>query len=242
MATGASQVSELGSLPLAPGPPAARSGWPTEMTSTHEPMNVAHERLHGLDRDKIVAALEPILNAHGVDAVELVWRTDRGEPVLELTIERPETRVPGEGVTVELCSEISRDVSAALDVADVIAGHYRLEVGSPGLDRALYGAHDYERFAGQLAKLKLREPLPDGQRVVRGTLQGIERTPDGAARVVFSTERGELEIGLVEIESARLVFDWNSAARSRPTKGGAKPRRGTMGRGPKARGRSGDSR
>jgi ribosome maturation factor RimP len=213
------------------------------MKSTHEPMNVAHERLHGLDRDSIVAAVEPILNAHGVDAVELVWRTDRGEPVLELTIERPESRVPGAGITVELCSEISRDLSAALDVADVIPGHYRLEVGSPGLDRALYVAHDYERFAGQLAKLKLCQALPDGQRVVRGTLQGIERAPDGAERVVLSTERGELELAVSDIESAQLVFDWNSAARRRPTKGGAKASRGTNVRGLKARGRSsGDSR
>jgi ribosome maturation factor RimP len=212
------------------------------MKSTHEPMNVAHERLFGLDRDKIVAAVEPILNAHGVDAVELVWRTDRGEPVLELTIERPESRVPGAGITVELCTDISRDLSAALDVADVIPGHYRLEVGSPGLDRALYVAHDYERFAGQLAKLKLRQSLPDGQRVVRGTLQGLSKAPGGAEQVILSTERGELEIELAEIESARLVFDWNSATRSRPSKGGAQPRRGTNGRGQKARGRSGDSR
>src|SRR5690606_16699389 len=60
-------------------------------------MNVAHERLPGLDRDRILAVVEPILAAHGVDGVELVWRTDRGERVLELTIERPEARIPGHG-------------------------------------------------------------------------------------------------------------------------------------------------
>jgi ribosome maturation factor RimP len=205
-------------------------------------MNVAHERLHGLDRDRIVAAVEPILSAHGVDAVELVWRTDRGEPVLELTIERPDARLPGAGITVDLCSEISRDLSAALDVADVIPGHYKLEVGSPGVERALYLASDYERFAGQLAKLKLRQPLPDGQRVVHGTLQGLERAPGGVHKVIFSTERGELQVALDEIESGRLVFDWNTGARGRQQKGGAKPRRGKIGHGQKARGRSGDSR
>jgi ribosome maturation factor RimP len=194
-------------------------------------MNIAHERLPGLDRDRIHAVVEPILSAHGVDAVELLWRTDRGERVLELTIERPDSRIPGAGITIELCSDISRDLSAALDVADIIEGHYRLEVGSPGVERALYSAKDYERFAGQLAKLKLKQPLADGQRVVRGTLQGLERTSDGAERAVLSTERGELEIDLADIDGAQLVFDWSTQARGRPTKGGGKPRRGAKGDG-----------
>ncbi len=204
------------------------SGWPTEIPALEDRMNVAHERLHGLDRDRILAVVEPILAAHGVDGVELVWRTDRGERVLELTIERPEARIPGHGITIDLCSEISRDLSAALDVADCIDGHYRLEVGSPGVERALYSARDYERFAGQLAKLKLKQPLPDGQRVLRGTLSGLQKDSDGAERVVLSTERGELELELGEIDSAHLVFDWN-AARGRPAKSGNRPRRGAKG-------------
>jgi ribosome maturation factor RimP len=166
-----------------------------------------------------------------VDAVELLWRTDRGERVLELTIERPDSRIPGAGITIELCSDISRDLSAALDVADVIDGHYKLEVGSPGVERALYAAKDYERFAGQLAKIKLTQPLADGQRVVRGTLQGLEKTSDGVERVVLSTERGELELDLADIDSAHLVFDWNTQARGRPAKGGGRPRRGAKGDG-----------
>jgi len=67
-----------------------------------------------------------------------VWRTDRSGWLLEVTVERPDSTIPGAGVTVDLCSEISRDLSAALDVADVIQQRYRLEVGSPGLERALY--------------------------------------------------------------------------------------------------------
>jgi ribosome maturation factor RimP len=205
-------------------------------------MNVAHERLHGLDRDRILAVVEPILAAHGVEGVELVWGTDRGERVLELTIERPEARIPGQGITIDLCSDISRDLSAALDVADVIPMSYRLEVGSPGVERSLYSAKDYRRFAGQLAKVKLKQALPDGQRVVRGTLQGLETTPEGGERVLLSTERGELAFGLDDIDSARLVFDWNTQARSRPAKSGRKPHRGATSRGHKARGRSGDGR
>ncbi len=185
---------------------------------------IAHENLTGLDRERLLAAVEPVLRAHGVEGVELAWRTDRGGWVLSLTLERPEARIPGEGITVDLCSEISRDLSAALDVADVIPHRYRLEVGSPGLDRALYSARDYERFAGQPAKLKLVEPV-DGQKVVEGTLQGR----DTAGRVLLDTSRGLLSLGLEQISSARLVFDWD-AQRGKP-KGGKSPARKASSRG-----------
>ncbi|MCA9595636.1 MAG: ribosome maturation factor RimP [Myxococcales bacterium] len=169
-------------------------------------MHVAHERLTGLDRDRVLAVVEPVLRAHGVEGVELVWRTDRGGWLLELTIERPDSRIPGAGITIDLCSEISRDLSAALDLADVIPQRYTLEVGSPGLERALYGARDYERFAGQLAKIKLAQPLADGQRVIRGNLHGL----DDAGRVVVETDHGVQSFELDAIDSARLVFDWKS--------------------------------
>jgi ribosome maturation factor RimP len=173
-------------------------------------MSIAHEKLTGLDRERVLAAVLPVLTAHRVEGVELVWKTDRGGWVLELTVERPDTRVPGAGVTIDLCSEISRDLSAALDVADCIPHTYRLEVGSPGVERALYSPRDYERFAGQAAKLKLAEPMPDGQRVIRGVLNGLSE--DG--RVLLQTERGELvELDFAQIQNAHLIFKWQSRGR-----------------------------
>ena len=180
-------------------------------------MNVAHDKLPGLDRDRLLAVVEPILRAHHVEGVELIWRTDRGGWLLELTVERPDARRPGDGITVELCSDISKDLSAALDVADVIPHTYRLEVGSPGLERALYTLRDYERFAGELVRIKLREPL-EGQAVVRGKLMGL----DDSEGVVVETERGIVSLALETIESARLVFDWKGG-----TNGGSKGTRGT---------------
>jgi ribosome maturation factor RimP len=189
-------------------------------------MPPAHEKLDGLDRDRLLAVVEPVLRAHGVDAVELIWRPDRGGWLLYLTVERPGTREPGAGVTLDLCAEISHDLSAALDVADVIAGRYRLEVGSPGLERALYRLEDYERFAGQIAKVKLREAI-DGQGTVRGVLRGVE---EGA--VLIETDHGMLRVAADGIDSGRLVFDWrkgsangSSASRSRR---GAKARRASQ--------------
>jgi ribosome maturation factor RimP len=173
-------------------------------------MTIAHEKLPGLDRERVLAAVVPILAAHRVDAVELMFKTDSGGWVLQLTIEKPGERMPGAGITVDLCSEISRELSAALDVADCIPHRYRLEVGSPGVERALYSLSDYERFSGQPAKLKLKKPR-NSEYVLIGTLNGCSEQ-----RVVIQTERGELvELSLDEIDNGHLVFDWKSGG-SRP--------------------------
>ena len=183
-------------------------------------MTAMFTKLPGLDEAKLLEVIEPILRAHHVAGVELIWRTDQKGHVLELSIEKPDARTPGAGITVDVCSEISRDLSVALDVTDVIrSSNYRLEVGSPGLDRPLHSLDEYRRFAGQLAKLKLRAPLAregfSGQKVLRGNLFGV--TDDG--QVAIETERGTVSVRLEEILSARLVFEWNSG--STASKGGA---------------------
>jgi ribosome maturation factor RimP len=82
-----------------------------------------------------------------------------------------------EGVSVEDCARVSRDLSAVLDVEDVIPTAYTLEVSSPGLDRPLRHADDYSRFAGRRAKLVMREAV-DGQMFFKGRLDGIEDSAD----------------------------------------------------------------
>lgn len=150
--------------------------------------------------------------------------------VLEITIEQPGSTVPGAGITVDLCSEISRDLSAALDVAEVIPQRYHLEVGSPGVERSLYSLDDCRRFTGQLCKVKVTEPLAvEGslkeQRVVRGTLGGVNEQ----GQIELVTEQGPLTIEWGNISAASLVFDWNRAMQQsgrakRPTGSGQKPR------------------
>jgi ribosome maturation factor RimP len=171
-------------------------------------MQLGHESLRGLDRDRLVTVVEPVLRAHGVDAVELIWRSADGKGMLlYVTVERPGTSDPSAGVTLDLCAEISRDISAALDVADFMPGRYRLEVGSPGVERALYVERDYVRFSGRQAKLKLRQPLADGQRVLRGCLKGT----DAEGHVVIESDGNEHALALSQIDGAHLVFDWQAA-------------------------------
>jgi ribosome maturation factor RimP len=170
-------------------------------------MKLAHESLKGLDRDRLVSVVEPVLRAHGVDVVELIWRSDQRGWVLYLTIERPDSPDPSLGITLDLCADISRDLSAALDVSEAIpSARYRLEVGSPGIERTLYDIADYARFAGKLAKVKVREPI-EGQRVLCGTLKGR----DEAGAVVLEVDGREHHLEPGQIESGRLWFDWQAA-------------------------------
>jgi ribosome maturation factor RimP len=184
-------------------------------------MQPGYESLRGLDRDRLVSVVVPVLRAHEVEPVELIWRSDPGGFLLYLTVERPGTNDPGVGVTLDLCADISRDLSAALDVAEVISTRYRLEVGSPGVERALYGLGDYARFAGRLAKVKLKRPTADGQKLLRGNLGGVK-----AGRVVIESDGKEHELEPDEIDGARLVFDWQAS------RGEKKSLRGARGRGP----------
>ncbi|HEY3497916.1 MAG TPA: ribosome maturation factor RimP [Polyangiaceae bacterium] len=180
-------------------------------------MRIAHEKLQGLDRERVVSALAPVLAAHRVDCVELVWRSDRGERLLEVTVEYPGTTEPGQGVTLDLCAEISRDLSAALDVADCVPSRYRLEVGSPGLERALYGAEDFRRFAGRSARVKVKQPVR-GQFVLVGTLEAGE----DAEKLMLDVRGERVEIAVADVDSARLVFEWRRGeppGRPRPGQG-----------------------
>ncbi len=163
----------------------------------------AFEKLPGLPRERIVDAIAPVLRAHGLQGVELVWRTDAGGRVLSLTLEAAGSEASTEGVTLDVCSRVSRDVSTALDVLELIDGAYRLEVGTPGLERRLYSVADYNRFKGRAVKLKLAKAV-DGQFVLEGTVAGV----DAGDRALITVREQEHSVNLDDIRSAQLVVDW----------------------------------
>jgi len=108
---------------------------------------------------------------------------------------------PG-GVTHEDCSEVSHHLSTVLDVEDFIHEAYTLEVSSPGLERGLYRREDYERFAGQLARMRSREAV-DGQRNFRGRIVGVE----GADVVFDDRTTGRVLVPVESIVKANLEID-----------------------------------
>src|SRR6185295_4920232 len=101
--------------------------------------------------------------SYGLEIFDVQFRREAPGMVLRVQIDRPGPAASAEeSVSVEDCVRVSRDMSAILDVEDVVPIAYTLEVSSPGLDRPLRGLDDYRRFAGRRAKVVLREPV-DGQ-------------------------------------------------------------------------------
>ncbi len=119
------------------------------------------------------AVVERTVSALGYDLVE-VERGARG--LLRVTIDQPGAEPAGGLITLDDCEKVSRQLQYVLGVEDV--DYERLEVSSPGLDRPLRSAADYERFAGQPVELTLREPFK-GRRHWSGVLQ--PRESEGAS-------------------------------------------------------------
>jgi len=111
---------------------------------------------------------------HGVEIFDVQFRREAGGMVLRVQIDRPGPAATAEEcVSVEDCARVSRDLSAVLDVEDVIPVAYTLEVSSPGLDRPLRTADDFTRFKGRRAKLVVKPPV-DGQGFFKGRIGGVD--------------------------------------------------------------------
>ena len=148
-----------------------------------------------MDANRQVAELiEPTLGDMGFELVRVLLHGGQ-RPTLQVMAERAD-RAP---MTVEHCAEISRAVSAVLDVADPIAGAYRLEVTSPGLDRPLTRRADFERFRGFEARVETELPI-EGRRRFRGRLLGVV---DDQLRLQL--EDGEQAIPYAGIRKAKLI-------------------------------------
>jgi len=112
----------------------------------------------------------------GLEICDVQFRREGGAMVLRILIDRPGAAATAEeSVGVDDCARVSRDVSAILDVEDLVPTAYTLEVSSPGLDRPLRHADDYRRFTGRRAKLVMRVAV-DGQKYFKGILGGMEGT------------------------------------------------------------------
>jgi ribosome maturation factor RimP len=146
--------------------------------------------------ERISALVAPPLDAMGYALVRVVLQ-GRQSPTLQIMAERLDDRP----MSVEDCADISRALSALLDVEDPVAGTYTLEVSSPGIDRPLVRARDYERFAGFEAKVETREPF-DGRKRFRGRLLGVGEE----SQVRLLTETGEISLSLANIKAAKLVL------------------------------------
>jgi len=180
--------------------------------------------------DDLWRLIEPPIEGAGLELVELQWNREAEGWVMRVFIDRPAgPKVPGGGeedgsvfepmfVSHEDCEQVSRDLSATLDVADCIHHAYRLEVSSPGIDRPLRRERDFARFAGQKAKIRTTDPV-EGRRNFSGVLAGARE-----GRVQIDCEDRSYQLSLDIIVRANLVPDWEAEFRRSAGEGPAVPK------------------
>ena len=158
------------------------------------------------EEDRVRAIAERVAATSGLEVVEIELRGGGKSRMLRIFLDKPA------GVTHEDCALFSREFGTILDVEDVVpGGSYVLEVSSPGLDRKLNRAADYERFAGSKVKLMTRQPV-NGNRHFEGRLESFR---DGRLTLDLTEGRKKkrpapdssqkVEIELANVEKANLV-------------------------------------
>lgn len=145
--------------------------------------------------DRVTELLEPVVEGMGYEFVGLEYHPNSKRGLLRLYIDAPA------GIGVDDCARVSHQVSGVLDVEDPVPGEYLLEVSSPGLDRPIFKPADYDRFAGEVIRLRLRGLL-DGRRKFHGRLGG--RRGDS---IIVEEEGGTYEVPLDRIDRANLELE-----------------------------------
>ena len=144
----------------------------------------------------------------GYELVDVRWGGSGRRPMLKLRIDRPDSG-PGEGVTVDDCAKVSRALEAWLDEHEELSDRYVLEVSSPGVDRPLVRARDFERFRGERVAVKGKEMLLGKATRLEGELLGLVDGDTEAEAVLLRLPDGEeVRIPRAEIRKAHLVFTW----------------------------------
>lgn len=156
---------------------------------------------------RIRSLIEPAIEDMGYLVVRVRY-TGSKRPTLQIMADRKD-EAP---ITVDDCADISRAVSAILDVEDPIPDAYSLEISSPGIDRPLVRPRDFERFAGFEAKVELARAI-DGRKRYRGEIVGLQ---EGDVILDLEDEGGRVALPFAQIGTAKLVLtdaliDWAAA-------------------------------
>jgi ribosome maturation factor RimP len=196
-----------------------------------------------VDTDKLNAILEPVIEGHGFELVDLSFRREVVGWVLRVFVDRAPPP-PGEtedagpfvprgtaasggsslgspavgGVSIDDCARLSREMSAVLDVEEPFEHPYTLEVSSPGLDRPLTRERDFRRYVGQRARVRLHDPGLEGRKNFAGVLLGFS---DGSVEI--EVEGARFRLPLASIAKANLEYELSAGG---PKGAGQKARPG----------------
>ena len=139
-------------------------------------------------------AIGPIINDHGLTLLGTELGREGHRTILWVFVDTDE------GATIQDCARVTPEISATLDVADPVHESYELRVSSPGLDRPLMTAGDFEKYAGEEIQMMLMSPL-GGRRKFTGVNRGLNE-----ANVLMECHDGCHEVPLAFIQKARLKY------------------------------------
>ncbi|MGK8178502.1 ribosome maturation factor RimP [Pseudomonas aeruginosa] len=143
--------------------------------------------------EQLQALLAPVVEALGYECWGVEFISQGCHSVLRVYIDRPE------GILIDDCEAVSRQVSGILDVEDPISGEYTLEVSSPGMDRPLFTLEQFAKHAGEQVKIRLRSPY-EGRRNYQGILRGVEEQD-----VVVLVDDHEYLLPIDSIDKANII-------------------------------------
>ncbi len=145
--------------------------------------------------EKIEEIIAPTVKDMGFDLIQVKMLDGRKAQTLQIMAERPDG-----SMTLDDCAAISRQLSAILDVEDVMPGEYRLEISSPGIDRPLVKLTDYPKYVGHTVKIETVLPI-NGRKRFTGAIKAVEKSD-----VVITVDNEEHSLPFIDIQSAKLVL------------------------------------
>jgi ribosome maturation factor RimP len=153
-----------------------------------------------IDTQKLIQLVEPVVAGQGYELVDLEFKN---EPQVAGWVLRVFIDKQPDGVSLDDCASVSRELSAVLDVEDAIQLAYSLEVSSPGLNRPLKKVADFARFVGKKAKIRTRHPVGESRRNFSGTLVGVD-----GGKVKIDVGDQVCEVPVDDVEKANLVYEF----------------------------------
>jgi len=179
---------------------------------------------------RLLSIVEPVCQAAGYELVDLRFLLEQGGWVLRVCVDLPldpaadRTEVPADRVDLHDCEELSRELSAVLDVEDPIPQAYSLEVGSPGIERPLRTAAHFAYFAGSETKIQLAQGVQvegsdTARKNFRGTLRGVE-----GDQLLIDVDGKRWSLPIDDVEHAKLVPDWDAVMHGRSGVGEKQPK------------------
>ncbi len=141
-------------------------------------------------KEEIQSFVEPIIEEHGAELVEIALKGSKRNQILVLYVDRPG------GITINECARISRAILKTDELDLLLGSHYRLEVSSPGMDRPLKTLHDFERTVGRYLAVQFQDEK--GLHTLKGDLKAADETG-----IVLENKQGEHKIALGSIVKAK---------------------------------------